>query len=576
MPLILPLRFVLFSSLKISMKSNSLPGQLPLGLLLLLLGVNNSACFSQARVPSPKNGEKSTARNAFPEEDLLSVARGSGTNILVDSTSIPASLAPEEIDPATRGPAQDVVNALVSAAQTYHLSSQRLAPNTFVAWPEPDQRVIALAVAQGEGFGAEKGNSSPEKFATQLLAFFHPQQANANDAAPVNHQRATRQGNDQRAAVPTQVQEFELSQLPIDLRSQVVAFVLNQEQGFTPRDYAELWLRPEVWQKARLVYSADDPTIGGTYRTLLVHYVLETPQGRFLMSLDAFEGASRATPLGPTATQAATAPPTEETPLRILSVNEAQAATDAKPVLVDDVLRPSGAALKVLEEENRNPDLPSEELAAKVSVDATRQPLGQFLSEVTKSSKIALELPTDKDEQKLMISAHVQDMPLSDLMNTLSRLYGANWVKDGIQTWRLVAGHRSPVEMELQRVGFLPWYKFREVNTSARNLRKANFDTFAAQLVIEAGNDILSPTGIPLSSLSPNSQKELRNQVEWGLTRQIVLRQITGRDLLSGKWSFRLLSQPTESPQRFGPGPRLLLAIDGKPRAAMRLPVARG
>lgn len=492
--------------------------------------------------------------DARSETGLLQIAQQRGLNVLIDSTVVNPAAPALDLGPKLRGPVDKADNVIAFYAQEHRLSTEKRGPNTFLFWAEPDQNKLAQAVLRGEGFGAERGVPSPGEMLMALRTHLDPQgvkqeQETIQQATnrPVDPRQSLIQRQNLRN-VPPPVLEWKMSQLPADLQRQLAALVFQHSLNFNPqsRDYSELWTRDEVWERAYVWYRRADPRYQRE-QTLAVQAIVENDKHRLLLSLYPFEGSTGVEVLREDGASAPITPELEAGKLRVLPVGETPAVT------LDETLHPAGAALASLRRASATQlDLTAETgLQKQVSLQATRRPLTEFLRSASQATGVQLAVNPQLEAQ--LISVHVQQMPLAELMQGVAHLYGAHWLKDEAQAFTLTSSGLSPLELELRRLGHFDWYRARDIVLPTHLQRKADFNQLAARLYDEAGDAIAQAPGYPLSNLPLDTRQELRRMATEAMMRRVLYRQVRVRDTLRSEWSFRLtgsiprIAQPTST-----------------------------
>ena len=175
-------------------------------------------------------------------------------------------------------------------------------------------------------------------------------------------------------------------------------------------------------------------------------------------------------------------------------------------------------------------------LAAPISLQATQMPLAELLAELQKQSGVTLTLAPDAPTVR--VTARLKQMPLLEVMNALSRMYGVTWAKSEAKAYRLQAGEISDLQRQLLQTGngqsqTLLW---------EWQLRQEEQHKFADAVVEEAGIlDLETPAGVPLSSLSPETQAKVRQQVESSLAPFFLTGQSKLLALRNGPWTLHLV-----------------------------------
>jgi len=157
-------------------------------------------------------------------------------------------------------------------------------------------------------------------------------------------------------------------------------------------------------------------------------------------------------------------------------------------------------------------------LQMKVSFEARRQPLTDFLADLQKQSGVTLAAAPDAEVAQLRITARVRDMPLCEVMSALSRLYRVFWNHEK-DTYVMHGSDWNAVEQELLQVG--------DMNKSnayllSRVLRQRGTEIAKAILPHANVSALKTREGFPVASLPQELQQELRRNFEARVAAEIV------------------------------------------------------
>ena len=180
-------------------------------------------------------------------------------------------------------------------------------------------------------------------------------------------------------------------------------------------------------------------------------------------------------------------------------------------------------------------------LGAKITLQAKRQPLSEVLATLSAQSGIALdggELATTK-----RVTLSVRDMELRDAMASLEELYQADWQVQGENQYQLRPRTLLPWQRTLAQLGNLSLWGYYRTDWSrpfAPPYLTAEYafdwEGLLKKMDIKA---VSSPEGVPLSTLPPELQAELRRISSWRSKLQAV-RGFARSRLSEAEWSLHI------------------------------------
>lgn len=98
-------------------------------------------------------------------------------------------------------------------------------------------------------------------------------------------------------------------------------------------------------------------------------------------------------------------------------------------------------------------------LQLKVSCTAKAQPLDALLRELQTQTHLTFSASLDSPAADLKVTLYIQDLPLSQVLLGLSRLYGVRWTKDGDKSFTLLSSDKGSLETGLMQLGNLDEYR---------------------------------------------------------------------------------------------------------------------
>lgn len=157
-------------------------------------------------------------------------------------------------------------------------------------------------------------------------------------------------------------------------------------------------------------------------------------------------------------------------------------------------------------------------LQAKVSFEAKSQPLDELLRDLQKQGGAVLSASPDLHADALRVTARVKEMPLGALLAELGTVFGAVWTRNAAGEYLMEPGQNhglGKAEQELPKVRGIqrPWGGLEQSANSGEILSSTLDEVGEAQL--------RTPGGVAFSSLSPELQQKIRDQVSRGNTERI-------------------------------------------------------
>ena len=143
-------------------------------------------------------------------------------------------------------------------------------------------------------------------------------------------------------------------------------------------------------------------------------------------------------------------------------------------------------------------------LASKITLEARRLPLPEFLQELQKQSGAQIQLAPDSPFAEKSVTATFKDMKLADVLRSLHRLYGIQWQQAAPSQWIGNTSEKADLEYQLLRLGDMDIYE--KQSARSRWMQTKWFDKTGA---LNAAN-LSSATGVSLSQLEPQLQKMAR------------------------------------------------------------------
>lgn len=431
------------------------------------------------------------------EKGLFQFAAKSGFNFLIDSTHIPAQSV------KTTGDFNGMfISALGDFMQRDKLACLRQDKSTFLFWQEADPQEVVRAVADGKAYKTE------------------PKPVYIGALSNLFHKYLERDPRAKKILFAP----FRITDLPQELQQPVASVVLDYFLDQWPRRHAHNWLQDESWQKARVRLLVPEPGKAGN-RCLRLRSVFDAPATAQVGG----EKPPATLPYG------VAAPGKEVSEELTGSLPYGSALDEVYPpeqVSPQDQVPPatSGEALALLSSPLPTLDASNgDKMNAPITLTIERKTLRSALDEVEKQSGLRLSTAQAPALDVLLLSAHAEKMPLFQLMNGLSRLYGMAWKKvEG--GWSADASKRTDIAVLGLRVGDASLYRFDDTYKQGWQEERQNTEDIIDRL-LEVGDSraLLSEPGIAFTSLPEELQREIREQVRaratLGRAKQLGIQQ---------------------------------------------------
>lgn len=197
----------------------------------------------------------------------------------------------------------------------------------------------------------------------------------------------------------------------------------------------------------------------------------------------------------------------------------------------DETSQDIAAPLKI----NGSASIDAPTLNTKVSFEARRLSLSELLAILSKQSGVRLVAEPDV-RADVRVSARVDNLPLSIVMASLSRLYGVEWTKQG-DTYTMRRSTLGPLHEKLLTVGATA----RTENQAESKERDERLELLAAEVMDTVGLEALSKRGgVAVASLPADLQQRLRDWYELPNAQDLVTNRIQMDEILKRDLSLHL------------------------------------
>lgn len=390
----------------------------------------------------------------------------------------------------------------------------RSATDTFVLWPRPDlDHLAGLSVAAHKEF--DLTHPAPDRAETiaALREFYSHEKGWKAQFQTLDEKDQSAQGVKDA---------IRLADLPPALRAPVMAELAYRIRRLEP-NYPPAWT-DDYWKAARVhLFIPTKQQKDRHYATVEIY----DPFERFLLGVPSQVKVAALFPVA--AHSGVCAPPTD-------------APKEALPLFAPlEAQNPSGFDF--------DPTAQAA-LCKVVSLNFQFVPPAAIVADLKKQTGIALGLAPDvaPAAQTIAIS-QPQGMPLWSAMAAMARLYSAHWEKAG-QGYRLTSDNLDELHALMARTGLYADYNFQEHSrTEALDIGS----DLATQIVDEGDRDQLtSPQGLPLSSLSADLQKEVVDLIHQQTEGAPLVSQQRLDNALAQNLELRFAPLPNSAPQFFG------------------------
>jgi hypothetical protein len=157
-------------------------------------------------------------------------------------------------------------------------------------------------------------------------------------------------------------------------------------------------------------------------------------------------------------------------------------------------------------------------LEKKVSFTVEREPFGEFLDRLSKLSGTRFMLPAASPFKSKKITASVKEMPVTEVVRSINRLYGLTWDENPDGGYIAVELPLNGIEQEIWKFGDLRNWNSPEQSMSGPN-RKALAQSLLPHLIPELINN---KTGQSISTVPLELQKQVRETISYSAALDLV------------------------------------------------------
>jgi len=416
---------------------------------------------------------------------IISLSKKSHINIIADSTRLDNSL---KISPFTtfEPPSypKPYFSSLLAALEAQQGLGDVHYKDAVLVWDRPDARKVAkLIVSSGKNYPQEMLPLEADLY-TSLSPYLR---ANVNPFQ-----------------IGQESKVFTLGTMPASLQSRVVAF--SRYGYLRPEWHVEQLLSDEFWKKA-VVRRPSNPTNDSFVLGLNAKNSADSVERFFRFSIIGLEADEE-----PFALRGVFRPKEdEESPKQAPFEN-----TPLAPAISTGSKRP---IFKTVEKKG----LTEGELGAidvlrqPVSLEAKHASLKQLFALVGKLAPVKLRVEEPAFEEN-RVTLHVEKMPLCTLMSALAQTFNIGWSSDAKGTWSARSDGSDELEKLIER-GSLTFYR-AEMSLDERQERLAKLNQAVGE-TLQVSPDSTNP--VAFLSLTPDVQKEVRDEFEWETASFLVL-----------------------------------------------------
>ncbi len=440
--------------------------------------------------------------NARTSDQLLALSKAGDFNIFADATRFSSTS-----EPLSMNETQYFYHWVLETAEQEHLTWRRSRERTLLFWKQPDvlAAVKDLATeieAQPPKQGAEATTTEVTTGERALKAILKTplykelpwQEAELYLADYLQEQK----GWDGKSALEL---EFKLSEMPPQAAAELLRLAHTKTDDSTQKKQKfwsdeTAWFSDQLWQNARLFYTVP-PTRNKSGKTFLTVSITSGDtqnfaplEGRFLMF--------------PLEQQKS-----ERVEVSMVTLPETVAKErDALPLLSAQALSNDKA------------------LTSAISLQFKEASFSELLSEMQKQSGVGFELsPALGDTRR--VTVRTAALPVRDVMDALSELYGVGWAKTPIGAYQMQS-KLSPARVRALQIGNSAWFDYWHsyaVRKAAPARLKVHDPIDWPSVLRNAGIDessLRAPNGVAVAELPTELQTLIRAAVEQGTAMDLM------------------------------------------------------
>ncbi|MDF2440904.1 MAG: hypothetical protein JWN98_1888 [Abditibacteriota bacterium] len=160
-------------------------------------------------------------------------------------------------------------------------------------------------------------------------------------------------------------------------------------------------------------------------------------------------------------------------------------------------------------------------LQTKVTVEAKRQPINDFLAALTAQSQVVLKVPPELPVAAARITAHLEEFALADAMLCIERLYNMRWSRLSEREWILNHVVGSDLDRDLGKLGDIKWFSWRQGSVESRS-EDGQVNWTAKVLANFDEERLRQKKGVPFGELPEDVQQGIRRRFERRARLQLV------------------------------------------------------
>lgn len=402
-------------------------------------------------------------KNATTDDFIVELARAADLDFIADGTDLP------QTGLTMSGEFSDHFGDLIDDVWPgkRELTCWREDKRTFLFWAMPDLVSLTRRIVNGEEITRVPKTMDNRALRDALSDYLR--QHHAFDGEKV--------GQSVRVA---------FADMPPPLRQAMIAFTQADNLPTNPR-HLKAQMSDEFWRQARLKIGKEPLTLKPRKPWLFASGPApEVKDGRTWLG----------TPFDPNGKL-------PEEPL----ANIYETKTTALTVAVDKAEIADELSATALQNETA--------LQVKVSIEVKQRPLGDLLSELQAQSAVMLACAPNCPDAAMRVTARVKEMPLANLLNAFSRLYGVRWNRNGDKSYLMHAGDLNSLEREVVKQGDPQWSIRGRRSVWNLGVQEKQLGMLWREVIGEAGaREANSREGVALSELSEELQRGFRQIYE--------------------------------------------------------------
>ena len=158
-------------------------------------------------------------------------------------------------------------------------------------------------------------------------------------------------------------------------------------------------------------------------------------------------------------------------------------------------------------------------LRVPVSFEARRRPLSEVLADLQRQGGVELSAGEPAKIADFKVTAHVEALPLAEVLLSLARLYGFEWDKNG-EAYVIISPGAVGLDHSLLQLGAPDSIEQQSHLQSWRERQGIDWLQQVTQFTTET--ELRAGQGVPLTAMAPELQTRLRHPIELPAAARLV------------------------------------------------------